>query len=83
MKFLRILLAGAIAAAPMQAFAASKTDGGRPGAFLDYAASARSLGMGHAFTAIANDPSAIYWNPVLHADGKFLFWFRRLQPAVA
>lgn len=62
MKALRIILAAAIAGAPLQAFAA-KNDGGQPGAFLDYAASARSLGMGHAFTAIANDPSAVYWNP--------------------
>lgn len=61
MRALRIALAALIAAAPSAAGAAS--DGGRPGAFLDYAASARSLGMGQAYTAIASDPSAIYWNP--------------------
>jgi Uncharacterised protein family (UPF0164) len=33
------------------------------GAFLDGGAGARSVGMGNAFTAVANDASAIYWNP--------------------
>lgn len=61
MKISRLLIAGLMAAGSSAVFAAD--EGGRPGAFLDYAASARSLGMGQAFTAIANDPSAIYWNP--------------------
>lgn len=30
---------------------------------LDMGAGARSLGMGEAFTAVADDSSAIYWNP--------------------
>ncbi|OGS17534.1 MAG: hypothetical protein A2219_04155 [Elusimicrobia bacterium RIFOXYA2_FULL_50_26] len=38
-------------------------DGGRPGAFLSFGASARSLGMGKTFTGVADDSSAVYWNP--------------------
>jgi hypothetical protein len=37
--------------------------GGQPGAFLSYAASARSVGLGRAFVAVANDSSASYFNP--------------------
>ena len=31
--------------------------------FLDIGIGARSLSMGGAFVAIANDPTALYWNP--------------------
>ncbi len=37
--------------------------GGQPGAFLNFGASARSIGMGRAFVAVANDSSASYVNP--------------------
>ncbi|OGR66639.1 MAG: hypothetical protein A2X31_04785 [Elusimicrobia bacterium GWB2_63_22] len=37
--------------------------GGQPGAFMSYGAGARSLGMGGAFFAVADDASASYWNP--------------------
>ena len=33
------------------------------GAFLKIGLGARAMGMGGAFVAVANDPSAIYWNP--------------------
>ena len=32
-------------------------------AFLKRGMSARSMGLGGAYTAVVNDPSAIYWNP--------------------
>lgn len=35
---------------------------GRPGAFLRLGVSARALAVGGAFTAVADDPSAAYWN---------------------
>lgn len=37
--------------------------GGQPGAFMQYGAGARALGMGGAFYAIADDASAASWNP--------------------
>jgi hypothetical protein len=33
------------------------------GTFLQIAVGARAVGLGETFVAIANDPSAIYWNP--------------------
>jgi hypothetical protein len=38
-------------------------DGGAPGEFLNYAIAPRSLGMGKAFTALADDVQACYFNP--------------------
>jgi len=38
-------------------------EGGLPGAFLNYGAAPRSLGMGKAFTAISDDVQACYFNP--------------------
>ena len=32
----------------------------------------RALGMGGAFVAVADDASAVYWNPAGHATGAFL-----------
>jgi tetratricopeptide (TPR) repeat protein len=43
--------------------AASAHAGGEPGAFLQWGAGARSLGMGRAFLAVSDDASATYWNP--------------------
>lgn len=39
------------------------TNSGQPGAFLRLGYSARALGMGGAFTSIADDGSALLWNP--------------------
>src|ERR1044071_1063220 len=41
----------------------AREDAGQAGALLEFGASARSLGMGHAHTAVAEDASAGYWNP--------------------
>ena len=34
-----------------------------PGAFVDVGYGVRPMGMGGAFTAVADDPNAAYWNP--------------------
>lgn len=54
------LAAVSLAAVPAFIFAQS---GGQPGQFMSYGAGARSLGMGGAFFAVADDASASYWNP--------------------
>ncbi|MDI6782043.1 MAG: UPF0164 family protein, partial [bacterium] len=33
------------------------------GEFLTFGVGARAAGMGEAFTAVADDSSAVYWNP--------------------
>ena len=42
---------------------AGSQDAGDAAAFLKTGQSVRALGMGKAFTAIADDASASYWNP--------------------
>ncbi len=44
-------------------WAVQKGRGGMPGAFMSWGAGARSLGMGKAFVALADDSTATYWNP--------------------
>ena len=44
-------------------FAQDKGDAGQAGEFLRWGAGGRALAMGRAFTSIANDASAPYWNP--------------------
>ena len=36
---------------------------GQPGEFLRFGVGARALGMGRAYTALADNANAIYWNP--------------------
>lgn len=52
--------------------ASAAEEGGRPGEFLRYGVSCRALAMGKAFVSIADDGSAIYWNPagIISADSK-------------
>ena len=42
---------------------AETSDAGVPGSFLNFGTGARSLAMGGAFVARADDVSAVYWNP--------------------
>jgi hypothetical protein len=42
---------------------AADATAGLPGDWLSRYASARSIGMGGAFTAVANDPLGVVWNP--------------------
>jgi len=37
--------------------------GGQVGEFMSYGAGARSMAMGSAYVAVADDASAVYWNP--------------------
>ncbi|MFN0116923.1 MAG: PorV/PorQ family protein [Elusimicrobiota bacterium] len=53
-----MLLTSAIFSSTSKMYAA-----GEPGAFLQWGAGARSLGMGRAFLAVSDDASATYWNP--------------------
>jgi len=52
------LLAAAVLLAPVGASAAKYA-----GSFMEDGGGARALGMGGAFTAVADDPSAAFWNP--------------------
>ena len=52
-----------VAALLAVACSAALGEGGSPGEFLNYAIAPRSLGMGKAFTAIADDVQACYFNP--------------------
>jgi long-subunit fatty acid transport protein len=42
---------------------AAPADGGRADAFYNFGAGARSLGMGKAYSAVADTVEAMYWNP--------------------
>lgn len=62
-----LLVSLAITLAATSARAQSDLGGQRAGtssgSFLRIGVGARSTGMGESFVAVANDPSAIYWNP--------------------
>jgi hypothetical protein len=60
-----ILLSAALAFSGLGLNVAWAADGdaGQAGAFLTYGAGARAIGMGRAFTGIADDATALYWNP--------------------
>ena len=58
-----LLLAALIASGPANPLTAQEGIGGAPGAFLFMGVGARALGMGGAYSAVANDVTAIYWNP--------------------
>src|SRR5258705_13679669 len=62
-----LALAGlvALAAQPARAQLAlgDQRVGTSSGSFLRIGVGARATGLGESFVAVANDPSAIYWNP--------------------
>jgi hypothetical protein len=61
---LAVLLLGFVAPASVRAQAVGQERiATTTGSFLKIGIGARAVGMGGAFVAVANDPSAIYWNP--------------------
>src|SRR5215831_18795257 len=64
---LALAVGAALAVAPVSARAQSSLGGQRAGTssatFLRIGVGARAVGMGETFVAVANDPSAIFWNP--------------------
>ena len=62
-KFLSLLLVPLLGASPvLRAAFTSKSAGTSGAAFLKIGAGARPTGMGGAFTGVADDVNAIYWN---------------------
>lgn len=57
------LLLAASAVAHAQASLGGQRAGTSSATFLRIGVGARAVGMGETFVAVANDPSAIYWNP--------------------
>ncbi len=55
--------AGALAAPPSAEAVGEERIATTTGQFLKIGLGARAMGMGGAFVAVANDPSAVYWNP--------------------
>jgi hypothetical protein len=56
-------LLAAIAPAPAESAQGQQRAGTISGTFLKIGVGARAVGMGESFVAVANDPTAIYWNP--------------------
>jgi tetratricopeptide (TPR) repeat protein len=60
---LRFILSLAVVLMGQTLPARATSSGGQADEFLSYGVGARSLGMGGAFVAVADDSSANYWNP--------------------
>lgn len=58
-----LLLLPAVLLGMAEPAAAETGKGGSPGYFLGLGGGARALAMGGAFTAVADDASAVFWNP--------------------
>jgi len=63
MKTIAAVLAFSLALLPGAARAATKQAGTSSGEFLKFGPDARGVAMGHAMSAVAEDSSALYWNP--------------------
>lgn len=64
----RMILLLALSAALLPAVALALDDGGVPGGYMRYGASARSLALGNAVTGLADDAATSYWNPAGYAQ---------------
>jgi len=58
----------ALAMLLMTGTALAGADGGVPGGYLRYGASARSLALGNAVAGLADDAATAYWNPAGYAS---------------
>jgi hypothetical protein len=58
-----VWVAGAVSPASAQVTLGGQRAGTSSGTFLRIGVGARAEAMGETFVAVANDPSAIYWNP--------------------
>jgi hypothetical protein len=63
MKTVKFLCAGLVLLLWTSGLYAGSGVGGQAGAFLRLGVGARAIGLGEAYTAIADDASGIYWNP--------------------
>src|ERR1039458_1672672 len=71
---------------PFSSWAASSNVGTSGAEFLKIGPGARAVGMGEAFTGVADDVDAIYWNPaglgtLKHAEitGMHMQYFQSIQ----
>jgi len=85
MRLLPLAVFALAAVLPAAAGASSGNIGGATAQFLRLGAGPRALGMGDAYTAVAEGPEAVYWNPaglaqsdsteVTYARTEFLSYF--------
>jgi hypothetical protein len=63
-KIAAVIFCGLFILAPQNNFAFAESAAGTTGLnFLKIGVGAKAVGMGEAFRAVADDASALYWNP--------------------